>query len=551
MNYFKHNVIVPEDLFSSHGPIFHPASLFTDHAVLQCDKPVKVFGETPKASVVTVRLYKDGSEIFSSKVRSLKDDRVLYFADDERFVLTLPPQEAGKGYSMELQSSSAFGDFTKHIDDIVFGEVYLAGGQSNMEFELHNCSTGKASLENDDPEVRFYYTPKRPIFDQDFIDAEMNSGWMLFDKERAACWSAVGYYFGKELSEKLGKTVGIVGCNWGGTSASGWTEYELLEKDEDLRSYIMDYEESSKGRTLTEQKQDYYDYTVRQAAFDRKAGELYSRNPDYSWNEVCEICGGNDYPGPLNSFNPLRPAGLMETMIRRVFPYTLRGFIYYQGESDDHKPAFYQKLLTTMIINWRKLWGDETLPFIFVQLPMYKPVQDPDYKHWAVIRDMQYKVYESLSNTGLAVCLDCGAFNEIHPKIKTEVAHRLALQALNVIYKTLPDSKASAPSFEYATRNSDGILLGIKNTDGGLVINEVLPDKDNTPSELINEACFEYSPDGIEYKKCTYRADGSTLQLFITCPENVHFIRYAWTNYGKVMLFGRNGLPLAPFNVRL
>lgn len=112
-------------------------------------------------------------------------------------------------------------------------------------------------------------------------------------------------------------------------------------------------------------------------------------------------------------------------MVSRVCPYTIKGFLYYQGESDDHKPDSYYTLLTSLIRLWREKWGDDELPFIIVQLPMFKYAADPDYKHWCKIREAQMRAYKTVKNTGIAVISDCGEFNEIHPKNKVPVGERL------------------------------------------------------------------------------------------------------------------------------
>lgn len=111
-------------------------------------------------------------------------------------------------------------------------------------------------------------------------------------------------------------------------------------------------------------------------------------------------------------------------MVSRVCPYTIKGFLYYQGESDDHKPDSYYTLLTSLIRLWREKWGDDELPFIIVQLPMFKYAADPDYKHWCKIREAQMRAYKTVKNTGIAVISDCGEFNEIHPKNKVPVGEK-------------------------------------------------------------------------------------------------------------------------------
>ena len=132
-------------------------------------------------------------------------------------------------------------------------------------------------------------------------------------------------------------------------------------------------------------------------------------------------------------------------MIKRVLPYSLRGFIWYQGESDDHKPRSYEKLFGTLIHKWREDWNDEKLPFLFVQLPVHRYKQDKDFKHWCLIRQAQEKVFTGIKNTGMACALDLGDFNDIHPRGKKVVAERLAL-AMNLPNGTISTAWVPSPS---------------------------------------------------------------------------------------------------------
>ena len=114
-------------------------------------------------------------------------------------------------------------------------------------------------------------------------------------------------------------------------------------------------------------------------------------------------------------------------MIRKISPYTLRGFIYYQGENDDMRPRMYDRLLTNLIRLWRKDWEDESLTFIITQLPMHKYSGSPDFKNWPILREAQMHVFDTVANTGIAVIPDCGQYNEIHPVNKGPVGYRLSL----------------------------------------------------------------------------------------------------------------------------
>ena len=232
--------------------------------------------------------------------------------------------------------------------------------------------------------------------------------------------------------------------------------------------------------------------------------------------------------------NENRPCGLYETMLRRVCPYTLRGFLFYQGESDDHRPETYETLLTALIGCWRRDWDDSTLAFLNVQLPMYRAAYDPDYKHWCRIREAQANVYRKLRGTGLAVLADCGEFDNIHPKEKAAAGHRLALQAFCEVYHKMPRAKASAPMFVSGYPAGSSFVIRTENAADGF--------------RLTGDAAgFELAgADGIFYPAdAAFSPDCITLTAkAVAAPR---YARYAWTNYMEVSVYGMNGLPLMPF----
>ena len=494
---------------------FSPAAVFSNNMVLQRDKIVTVFGYGENGSSVTAEI--DGQKR-TATVR------------DGKWSLLLPPHGAADGLTMTVSC----GDEVKTFTNIAYGEVWLAGGQSNMELELRGC-TEKDALQNDkEPNVRYYYTNKMTLKDEDFLEREKNSGWSTFSAENAKAWSAVGYFFAKELAAKLGVVVGVIGCNWGGTSASYWMSRESLEKDSDLRAYLDDLEKATEGKTEEEMKKEWLEYQAYDKAWYEKSLIFYKEHPDGDWDECQAFCGKNLYPGPISPYNPMSPTTLYHSMIRRVCPYTLAGFIYYQGESDDHRPYTYYKLFRGLIQLWRDDWGDDTLPFLFVQLPMHRYKADEDLKHWCLLREAQMKVFDTVKNTGIAIALDKGEFNEIHPKSKEPVGHRLALQALYNVYgfENLKET-AFSPMYKGYELVDGGILLSFKHCYGFRVEGELCG--------------FEIAGEDKRFVPADAEFRGE--QIFVSSKEITEplYARYNWTNYGEVTVYGVNGLPLAPF----
>lgn len=494
------------------------AAVFSDNMVLQRGKPVRIFGvcgENCKNVTVTVPELDIASEAEIS---------------DRKWTAVLEPMNACNECTVVITS----GDECITFVNVAVGEVWLAGGQSNMEFELQNEKNGARALSECEGEnVRFYYTPKCEMNDERLAECEAKSSWQTPSAENSRAWSAVGYYFARELSRRLGVTVGVIGCNWGGTSASAWVDRVTLTNDVRLRAYIDDYDRAVEGKSDEQMIVEYDEYTVYQAEFERKMQKCYQETPDITWDEVQKKCGENRYPGPMGVKNPMRPCGLYEVMISRVCPYTLAGFLYYQGESDDHRPQSYEVLLKALISKWRSDWHDLELPFLIVQLPMHRFSADPDRKNWCLIREAQMNTYRTVRNTGIAVITDCGEFNNIHPTEKERAAHRLYLSALCEVYGMADRSEALPPMFSYFTRCGSSLVLHFDNCRGF-----------ETDGELEG---FEISDDGVEYFAARAELNGECITLSARETVMPAYVRYLWTNYADVHIFGRNGLPLPPF----
>ena len=207
------------------------AEIFQSNMMFQREKEMILWGEAAPETEITAKLVKAGSPSAPEPIHTTKctADR------NGDFRITFPPQEAGWGYRIHIIPGT---DVSAEIvlDNICFGDIWLAGGQSNMEFELQNCTEGPDELTNqkDDPNVRFYYTNKIAWKDEHFYEAEKNTCWQTWESDGKKSWSAVGYFFAKKLAQDLGCTVGVIGCNWGGTSASAWMKKDQLAVDDDL-----------------------------------------------------------------------------------------------------------------------------------------------------------------------------------------------------------------------------------------------------------------------------------------------------------------------------
>ena len=533
---------------------FALAAVFSDHMVLQRNKYVSVFGNAKDGIVIKVSLCNEKGTVIAENST---------LSENGRWLVELEPQSAQTGCSLCVSD----GKDKICFSDIAIGEVWLAGGQSNMEFELQNCTEGPDELKDDKAgkNVRFYYTNKIGWMDEKFFEAERNTCWQTWESPSRGAWSAVGYFFAKKLAEDLDCVVGVIGCNWGGTSASAWMSREYLEADRDLNTYLSDYENAVSGKSIEQQCKEYDDYEIENAKWQEGFSKLWEKDHEITWEAAEKILGKNPWPGPASCKNPYRPTGLYDCMLARIIPYTLKGVIWYQGESDDHKPRSYAKLFTSMIENWRCDFKDADLPFVFVQLPVHRYQADPDYKHWCIVREQQAKVHASVKNAWLTGCFDLGQFSDIHPRAKKVLAERMEKNALANVYKIIPSVDAGAPQLEgchalYSETDGGRLVLTFTNAPTGF---EVRADEERLEEYKKMEANqgitvpedftgFEIAgSNGMWYPaKFAFGGTDGRQNTIVLCSEKVNrplAARYGWYNYGPVTIYGKNGLPLCPF----
>jgi len=531
--------------------------LFTNHCVLQRDKKIRVFGHTDKKIKVV-------SEI-------ILNDRVISTGEaiassNGYFEITMPELQAMTGLKLRVKTTEEVVELT----DVAVGEVWLAGGQSNMEYELQNATDGRNYLEEGNaPLVRFFYTPKLSYFSDDYEKIYEETSWNLFSKDKAYNWSAVGFWYAKELSDKLGVTIGVIGCNWGGTVAYNWIGRDYLLGNKDTAIYMTEYENSPNYQlSFEDQLKQYKDSEVRMASWEQKSAEIYEKEPMIPFDEVQKRIGICEYPGPMNECNFTRPGGLYKTMLSNITPYTIRGVIYYQGESDDVRAEKYDKLLGLLIKQWRDDFKDDDIDFLIVGLPMHRYLHDEDNKSWCVIRANQRKVADTTHNVYLADCIDCGEFHQIHPVEKKFVSHRLYLQAVNNVYKEVCIEKIDAPKILEITKNDDGVRLLLSQNVKIVVDKEAVDNyisclnthpseafnlgiiKGDEYNQIVNSAGFELiDDDGNTYLCDSVIVEDNSMRLSSKKLKNPAGVRYIWKNYYPVFVFGTNDLPLGSFEI--
>ncbi len=534
---------------------FSFAAVFSDHCVLQRGKDIALFGTAADGAEIELSLSgADGMQLAQNST----------IARNGRWELFLPPQSAQDGCTVRAECHAGGTTETRVLQDIAIGEVWLAGGQSNMEFELQNCTEGPAELADSEgngggKQVRFYYTNKIGWMDKAFYEAERKTCWQTWQSEAKKSWSAVGYFFARKLAKDLGVTVGVIGCNWGGTSASAWMRREYLEKDADLSCYLSEYEEALRGKSVEQQCAEYDAYEQENNVWQEKFARMFEKDKNLTWETAEKVLGKCPWPGPKSCKNPYRPTGLYDCMVARILPYTLRGVIWYQGESDDHKPASYRKLFTALIENWRADWHDPALPFVFVQLPNHRYQADKDFKHWCIIREAQQQVHDSVRNAWMSCALDKGQFSDIHPKAKQEVGERLERNALANVYKKAAPDEALSPMLESSRAEKGRMVLRFRHAGGGFCLRDdaqVLAEYKEMERRQGNTVPAEFTGfelagiDGVFHPAAfAFGTEDGKASITLSSPQVSRPLsaRYAWFNYGPVTVFGANGLPLAPF----
>ena len=490
-----------------------PAAVFSGDMVLQQGTPVPVWGTAAPGAIVRGRLEPAGVTASTA-------------ADGAgRWQLCLPPLRAGGPYTLTL----VCGEEKVTFPNVWIGEVWLAGGQSNMELTLANSRDGAAALAGcADPRLHFYATPK--VTTPEAAGAA-ESRWLPVRPDTAADISAVAYYAAAALAKALDVHVGILECYWGGTYAHCWMPRSLLATFPEGRARLAWYDEQAGDKTDEQFAAECAAYDAAVDAWNARIAARRAADPDVSWTVLNAECGLYPWPPPAGRTGYQRPGNLYESMLRRVCPYAVRGFWYYQGEQDETWPQDYQALLTRLVRRWRADWGGE-LPFLLVQLPMYATGEGADA--WPTLRAAQAAVADSEPNCGLVVLADCGEADNIHPTDKAVVGERLARLALESVYGKPVDGRS--PCLTEAVQAPGGaVRLRFAHTGGGLRLAGA-----GRGFELAG-------PDGVFAAAPAALAAPDTVLVQSPAVPAPCAVRYAWYNFGPAELYGGSGLAARPF----
>ncbi|MCU4174210.1 sialate O-acetylesterase [Carboxylicivirga sp. N1Y90] len=462
------------------------ASVFGDHMVLQRNKPIPVWGKA------------NGAEKISVEFNGAKAEATT--GTDGRWHLELPAMKHGGPFELKINSTNEEIVF----ENVMIGEVWLCAGQSNMAFKLSESTFGAEELKNKMPSQLRLMNFRQSAYTNDMawdkamLDHVNNlnylSGqWHMPNTETIADFSAIAWYFGKELESELDVAIGLIQLAVGGSPAESWVDRKTLEFNPHLVNMLYDW-----------QNNDHTMLWCRQRA-------------------MINIKKSDD---PMQR-HPYQPAYLFEAGIEQIAGFSIKGVLWYQGESNAHNIELHEVLFPTLIQSWRDVWEQPNLPFYFAQL---SSLNRPSWPHF---RDSQRRMANQLANVSMVVTSDLGNETDVHPKQKKQVGERFAHLALHQLYGTEATPQGNI-KIEKVESTIDELRISFTNT------NRLKISEENELHEL--EVAGE---DGLFHP---VRAILKGNQLIVkTKGQFIKAVRYAWKPYSSGNLVNEDGVPVSTF----
>lgn len=475
--------------------------IFGSGMVLQADKPLRVWGKASPGERVEVT-FRDASGIAKAN-------------EDGAWSVELPAPKA----SAEPASLVVAGSNRISLDDVLVGEVWYCSGQSNMQWRLIESLNGKdEAAKANHPKIRFFQINravgtaiKYPI-----------GKWQTSTPETTGELSGVAYYFAVALQAKLNVPVGIIDSSWGGTQVEAWTPIERIAADPELKPCIDRHAiwAAERDRVQAEWDKTMAEYKAKVEEAKAK-GERPPRAPSVP-----------------DALRPQRITGsIYDGMVKPVLPFSIRGALWYQGESNEARAQQYALLLPVMIKSWRDGWGDDALPFGIIQLPNYRDGKDePEDSAWSHVRESQRIVAQKDPHAGLIVTIDVGAAHDIHPTNKKPVGERSAQWALADVYHV--EATSGGPAYRECKIVGSKAVLTFDNVAKGLQLTS-------------GDALHEFAIAGEDKKFVWANArivDANTVEVWSDQVPHPVAVRYAWnSNPRKPNLTNDTGIPASPF----
>ena len=485
-----------------------PFSLFSDNTVLQREIEVPIWGTALGCNTVTIQY--NGQTKIATVVNG-------------KWITKLSPMKANSE-PLDMRLSCEKNEVVLH--NVVVGEVWLAGGQSNMEKPLGLRKNQKPILNWEEeaaaanyPAIREFSLPRNNS-EQVPVSA-INAQWKVCNPTNVISFSAVAYFFAQQLHLQYNIPIGIIHSSWGGTNIERWMRKELLQSNPEFATVLNNY------------NQAVVSYPERMALFNAKKDSLKIK-----WTADSALAIVAKKPLPIKPAapdapsdpNPMRSGNygtLYKTMIEPLMPYAIKGVIWYQGESNSRNPDMYAKLFPAMIKDWREQWKIGEFPFLFVQIAPFR-TGSPE------LREAQLLTALQTPKTAMVVTIDCGDSTDIHPTNKKPVGQRLALAARALAYNE-KGVVYSGPLYQSFTVKNDAIEISFTHTGKGLKANG---------DSLIG---FSISPNGKDFIDATALIRKN--KVVVSSPTVVKpiAVRYAFVKNPVGNLFNIDGLPASPF----
>jgi sialate O-acetylesterase len=475
------------------------APVITDHAVLQRDVPIHVWGDASPEEKITISFH---NQTIATSATSVG----LWEA-------WLKPEAAGGPYILTVHGSS---DLKR--SDLLVGDVWFASGQSNMEMPLAGFPNSAYVTDADQEIAHANLAQVRLLRMEKQSSSSPGTGitatWQVCTPATAKDFSAVAYFFAREINQREHVPIGVIDSSWGGTPIDSWISLDALSADASLMPAFAARAQFADMQTHRDRMQS----AETRADEEAKAHQLPA--PKHSW-----------HPDPSS----WAPAGLYNGMVAPFTPYAVKGFLWYQGETDSapDRAGLYAKLLPTLIADWRSQWGLGDLPFLYVQISSFGAESTAN---WGLVRDSQRRTL-AVSNTGMAVTLDVGQQDNVHPPDKQTVGARLALAGRALAYGEA-GLEFSGPLYRQTTRQGGDVEIWFDHAEG-------LHSKEGEVKG------FEIAGADGRFIAAAAKVQGSS--VVVSSPEvpEPEQVRYAWQNFSDANLYNAASLPASTFAAKV
>lgn len=465
-------------------------NIFGSHMVLQQGQKNKVWGLAESGEAITVTIENQSQQ---AKAGS-----------DGKWQVALDSIPAGGPYTLTVKGKNEI-----KFEDVLVGEVWICSGQSNMQWSVdvaNDPDLEKASARF--PRLRLITVPNVGTQEP---QSDFKGQWQACTPETVGKFSAVGYFFGRQLHQTLDTPVGLINNAWGGSACEAWVRRDLLAADQQYQPLLERWKQMEAS---------FETLSTKANLTDEEKNKLESQNG------LRRLMGGN-----------ARPANIYNGALKPTIGYGIRGAIWYQGESNAGRAYQYRELFPLMIKNWRDEWGQGDFPFYWVQLADFMAEKsEPADSAWAELREAQTMTMSKLPNTGEAVIIDIGEGKDIHPKNKQDVAKRLARWALAEVYKT-PGITCRSPLYKSMEKQGNKVVLTFDHVAGGW-----------RPFDVNDPRGFAIA--GADKKFVSANAkivDNNKIEVWSDKIAEPASVRYAWADNPVCNMYSAAGLPLTPF----